>query len=74
MFLCGGYFYQHRQELVADAGVGLICQLALSKGKVILHFYLEGLKILANYQLAQAFIKVHNLTQYDINQMVRHLH
>lgn len=73
-FYVGGYFYEHRQELVGDVGVGLICQLALSKGKITLHFYLEGLKILANYQLAQAFIKEHNLTQDDVNQMVSHLH
>jgi hypothetical protein len=73
-FYVGGYFYEHQQELVADTGVGLICQLALSKGKVTLHVYLEGLTILANYQLAQAFIKEHNLTQDDVNQMVSHLH
>jgi Transposase DDE domain len=73
-FYVGGYFYEHRQELVGDVGVGLICQLALSKGKVTLHFYLEGLKILANYQLAQAFIKEHNLTQEDVNEMISHLH
>ena len=72
-FYVGGYFYEHRQELVGDVGVGLICQLALSKGKVTLHFYLEGLKVLANYQLAQAFIKEHNLTQDNVNQMISHL-
>jgi hypothetical protein len=48
----------------------MICQLAKSKGKITKHFYLKGLKILANFMLFQDFIKQQNLTQEQVNQLL----
>jgi hypothetical protein len=47
-FFVAGYFYENQHQMVNDPQVIIICQLAKSKGKVSKHFYLEGLKILAN--------------------------
>jgi hypothetical protein len=69
-FFVAGYFYENQHEMVKDPQVITICQLAKSKGKVTKHFYLEGLKILANFILFQDFIKQQNLTQEQVNQLI----
>jgi hypothetical protein len=69
-FFVAGYFYENQHEMVKDPQVITICQLANSKGKVTKHFYLEGLKILANFMLFQEFIKQQNLTQEQVNQIL----
>jgi hypothetical protein len=69
-FFVAGYFYENQHEIVKDPQVITICQLANSKGKVTKHFYLEGLKILANFILFQEFIKQQNLTQEQVNQLL----
>jgi hypothetical protein len=51
-FFVAGYFYENQHEMVKDSQVITICQLAKSKGKVTKYFYLEGLKILANFILS----------------------
>jgi hypothetical protein len=48
--------------------------MANSKGKITQHFYLEGLKILANYILVSAFIKEQKLNQESINQSLKHFY
>ncbi len=70
-FFVAGYFYENQDHLVKDPQVILICQLAQSKGKITKHFYLKGLKILANVLLFQVLIKEQNLTQQQVNQMLR---
>ena len=69
-FFVAGYFYENQQEIIKNSEVITICQLAKSKGKVTKHFYLEGLKIVANLILFQDFIKQQNLTQEQINQIL----
>lgn len=69
-FFVAGYFYENQQEIIKNSEVITICQLAKSKGKVTKHFYLEGLKIVANFILFQDFIKQQNLTQEQINQIL----
>ncbi len=70
-FFVAGFFYENQQEIVNDPQAKTICQLAKSKGKVTKYFYLEGLKILANFILFQDFIKQQNLTQDQVNQLLR---
>jgi hypothetical protein len=70
-FFVAGYFYENQHEMVKDPQVITICQLAKSKGKVTKYFYLEGLKILANFILFQEFMKEQNLTQEQVNQLLR---
>lgn len=69
-FFVAGYFYENQHEMVKDPQVITICQLAKSKGKVTKYFYLEGLKILANFISFQEFIKQQNLTQEQVNQIL----
>lgn len=69
-FFVAGYFYENQHEMVKEPQVITICQLANSKGKVTKYFYLEGLKILANFILFQDFIKQQNLTQEQVNQLL----
>ncbi|TKT85266.1 transposase [Dyadobacter frigoris] len=70
-FFVGGYFYENQQEITKDPQAKVICSLAKSKGKVTRHFYLEGLKIIANFLLFQQFIKDKNLTQQDVDQIIK---
>ena len=51
-FFIAGYFYENQHEMIKDPQVIIICQLAKSKGKVTKYFFLEGLKILANFILS----------------------
>lgn len=69
-FFVAGFFYENQQEIVNDPQAKTICQLAKSKGKVTKYFYLEGLKILANFILFQDFIIQQNLTQEQVNQLL----
>lgn len=69
-FFIAGYFYENQSEIIKDPQVITICQLAKSKGKVSKYFYLEGLKIMANFILFQEFIKQQNLTQEQVNQLL----
>lgn len=69
-FFVAGYFYENQDELITNPEVILICQLARSKGKVTKYFYLEGLKVLANFMLFQNFIKEQNLSQDDVNELL----
>ena len=69
-FFIAGYFYENQHEIIKDPQAITICQLANSKDKVTKHFFLEGLKILANFILFQDFIKQQNLTQEQVNQLL----
>lgn len=69
-FFVGGYFYESHDALVSNPEVILICELAKSKGKVTRYFYLEGLKVLANFILFQDFIHQQGLTQEQVNQLL----
>lgn len=73
-FYVAGYFYENEPYLANDSSVELICKLANNKGKITQHFYLEGLKILANYILVSNFIKEQNLDQESINQLLKHFY
>lgn len=73
-FFVAGYFYEHQHMLVNDPQVALICKMANSKGKITKHFYLEGLKIIANYSLFNSFVKEQNINQDTVNQLLKHLY
>ena len=69
-FFVAGYFYENQHQIIKDPQVIIICQLANGKGNVSKYFYLEGLKILANFILFQDFVKQQNLTQEQVNQLL----
>jgi len=65
-----GYFYEHQQEIVNAPRAKFICSLAKSKGKVSQYFYLEGLKIMANYLLFQEAVKEQDISQDTVNEPI----
>lgn len=69
-FFVAGYFYEHQREITDDPQARFICALANSKGKVTRHFYLEGLKIMANYMLFQQAVKDQNIPQKTVNELL----
>jgi len=69
-FFVAGYFYEHQKEIVNDPKAKFICSLPKSKGKVTKHFYLEGLKIMANYLLFQQAVKEQNISQDTVNELI----
>lgn len=76
-FFVAGYFYEHQQEITNDNSDGLtvkfICSLAKSKGKISKHFYLQGLKIMANYLLFQEAVKEQGFSQETVNELVKQI-
>lgn len=68
-FFVAGYFYEHQTQIVNDPQAKFICSLANSKGKITKHFYLQGLKIIAHSIIFQQFIKQHNLSHQELNQL-----
>ena len=66
-FFVAGYFYEKQHEMVKDPQVITNCQLANSKGKVTKYFYLEGLKILANFilSLRRSDSRVYKTTKFN---------
>lgn len=69
-FFVAGYFYEHQREITADPQASFICSLANSKGKVTRHFYLEGLKIMANYMLFQEAVREQNVPQKTVIELL----
>jgi len=68
-FFIGAYFYEYEPELTKNEFMGTICQMAKGKGKVTRHFFLKGLQILAQTQLALYFFQEQNLSQEQIIQL-----
>ena len=66
-FFVAGYFYENQQEIIKNSEVITICQLTKSKGKVTKHFYLEGLKIVANFilSLRQSDSRFYKTTKFN---------
>ena len=69
-FFVAGYFYEHQREIVQDPQAQFICSLAKSKGKVTRHFYLRGLKIMANYMLFQKAVEEQNIPQKTVIELL----
>lgn len=70
-FFIGSYFYKWEKEFVSNKFIQSVCLLAKSKGKVTRHFFLKGLKRLAEFQLTLAFFKDNNLSKSDIKQILK---
>jgi len=68
-FLVAGYFYEHHREITDAPQARFICSLANSKGKTTKYFYLEGLKIMANYMLFQEAVREQNVPQKTVIEL-----
>lgn len=72
-FFVGAYFYEYEAELVDNPLVIVICKLAKSKGKISRHFFMEGLIVLAHWQLAQQFFKEHDIPPEKLEELMAFL-
>ncbi len=70
-FFVGAYFCEREPELIKNPLVMLICDLARSKGKVTKHFFMLGLKKLAQYQMTVQFFEENQLSKEDIEQLLQ---
>jgi len=69
-FFVGAYFCEFESQLIDNPLVVLICDLANSKGKVSRHFFMKGLVMLANWQLAQQFFKEQDFSKDDLEKLM----
>ena len=70
-FFVGAYFCEREPELIHNPFVILICDLARSKGKVTKHFFMLGLKKMAQYQMTVQFFEENQLSKDDIEQLLK---
>jgi len=70
-FFLVGYYPDLKQELKTDPIAFLLCDLAKSKGKITLHFMLEGLKILAFWQKVDQWKTGFNISQEQIDDPLK---
>lgn len=68
-FFIGSYFYEYEPQLTKNEFVVTVCQLAKAKGKLTRHFFLKGLPILAQTQMALQFLQQQNLSQQQMQQL-----
>jgi len=72
-FFLVGYFKELDAELSTHPLALLLCQLALSKGKVTLFFLLKGLEKLANFQEVSLWMKENNITKEQVDELIEYL-
>jgi hypothetical protein len=70
-FFVGAYFFEIESEITKNYQFKAICQLAKCKGKYTKHFFLQGLMILTHVALFQQYVKEQNLSQSEIDQLLK---
>lgn len=70
VFFIAGYFYEIQDEITKDDTMIWLAKLGGGKGKVTRNYILRGIEILINYRLAQQYIKEHNITEKQIDEIV----
>ena len=68
-FFVGAYFCEIEPQLIDNPLVIIICQLAKSKGKVSRHFFMKGLAMLAQIQMAEQFFKEQSFSEDDLEKL-----
>ena len=68
-FFVGAYFCEIEPQLIDNPLVIIVCQLAKSKGRISRHFFMKGLAILAQIQMAEQFFKEHNFSNDDLQKL-----
>jgi hypothetical protein len=70
-FYIGAYFFEIEDEITKNYNFKIVCQLAKCKDKYTKHFFLNGLVILAHAALFQQFVKEQNLSQLQIEELLK---
>jgi hypothetical protein len=69
-FFLAGFFEELKEHLIEEPIAIQICKLARSKGKVTLHFILNGMEKIAHFQEVANWIKKEAITQEQINEIL----
>ncbi len=64
-----GYFKALEEELKTHPLVAFLYKLALSKGKITIHFLFEGLQKVVHYQEVSIWIDENNISQ-QLNELM----
>jgi hypothetical protein len=72
-FFLIGYFPELENELKDHPMTIHLCQLAKSKGKTTLHFLLNGLEMLTNFQQVSLWMKQNDITKEQIDQFLQEI-
>jgi len=71
VFFVAGYFYEIDDQLTKDPTMIWLAELGGGKGKVTRTYILRGLAMLINYRLAQQYIKEHNISEKQIDEIIK---
>lgn len=72
-FFLIGYFPELENELKDHPMTIHLCQLAKSKGKTTLHFLLNGLEMLTNFQQVSLWMKQNDITKEQIDHFLQEI-
>lgn len=72
-FFLIGFFPELENELKNHPMTIRLCQLAKAKGKTTLHFLLNGLEMLTNFQQVSVWMKQNDITKEQINQFLQEI-
>lgn len=72
-FFLVAFFDELKEQLQSHPIVIHLCELALSKGKVSLHFILKGLEKLAHFEEVRAWMYEYNITEDQIQELLAHI-
>lgn len=71
VFFLVGYFKELEEELKKHPLCAYICSLALSKGKITIHFLLEGIKKIVHYQEVAQWMEEENISQQQLKELLK---
>lgn len=72
VFFVAGYFYEIEDQMTKDSTMIWLAEFGGGKGKISRTYILRGLAKLINYRLAQKYIKEHNITEKQIDEILKY--
>lgn len=69
-FFLVGYFKELEEQLKTHPLAEFLCKLALSKGKITIHFLLEGLQKVVHHQEVSIWMQENNISQQQLNELL----
>jgi Transposase DDE domain len=69
-FFLVGYFPELEDELRKHHLAAELCSLAKSKGKITIHFLIQGLQMVAHFQIVQQWINQNDIQQHQIDELL----
>ena len=70
-YFIGAYFCELEADIIDNEFMQIICKLGGGKGKVSLHFFLQGIKKMYHYEQTRAFFEEEELSREDIIKLLK---